>query len=99
MNVYFYCCSGVPGPPIARLLMNFFLFFFSTQPTNPISGNAFDAKLKKRGEGDGVKKLELIEGVHGVKLKTSHKAIPRKILLFVQSHLRVLPYYRKLTRR
>ena len=41
-----------------------------------------------------LKELERIEGVHGVKLKTSHKAIPRKILLFVQSHLRLLPYYR-----
>ena len=29
----------------------FFRFFFSIQPTDPISGNAFDAKRKKKGNG------------------------------------------------
>ena len=34
----------------------FFLgvFFFSIRPTDPISGNAFDAKRKKKWGGDGV---------------------------------------------
>ena len=34
----------------------FFLgvFFFSIRPTDPISGNAFDAKRKKSGGGGGV---------------------------------------------
>ena len=29
----------------------FFLGFFSIRPTDPISGNAFDTKRKKRGDG------------------------------------------------
>ena len=43
----------VPGPPIPRLLVNFLFsfLFFSIPPTDPISGNAFDAKRKKRGDG------------------------------------------------
>ena len=45
----FYRRPGVPGPPIPRLLVTFFRFFFPIRPTEPISGNAFDAKRKKRG--------------------------------------------------
>ena len=41
--------SWVPGPPIPRLLVILFIFFFSIRPTNPISENAFNAKQKKRG--------------------------------------------------
>ena len=42
------CHPRVPGPPILRLLEIFFLVFcFSIRPTDPISGNAFDAKQKK----------------------------------------------------
>ena len=98
MNVNFYCCSGVPGPPIARLLVNFFFVFFF-QSDRPTQYQEMPLTLNGKKGGMALKKLELIEGVRGVKLKTSHKAIPRKILLFVQSHLRLLPYYRKLTRR
>ena len=48
----FYRRPGVPGPPIPRLLMIFFrLFFLSIRPTEPISGNAFEAKRKKKGDG------------------------------------------------
>ena len=32
----------------------FRLFFFSIRPTDPISGNAFDGKGKKRGGGGGM---------------------------------------------
>ena len=49
INVNFQRHPEVPGPPIPRLLVIFFLrFFFSFRPTDPISGNAFDTKLKKR---------------------------------------------------
>ena len=54
MNVNFYRCPGVPGPPIPRLLVIvsvwcFVLFFFSIWPTyRSNSGNAFDAKRKKK---------------------------------------------------
>ena len=37
------------GLPIPRLLVIFvFVLFFSIRPTDPISGNAFEAKRKKR---------------------------------------------------
>ena len=48
----FHICfiyAGVLGPPIPRLLVIFFKVFFSIRPTDPISGNAFDAKRKKKG--------------------------------------------------
>ena len=40
-------------PPIQRLLVIFFLFsfFFFFNPTDPISGNAFDAKRRKKRDG------------------------------------------------
>ena len=47
MNVNFSRRPGVPGPPIPLLLVIF--LFFSVRPTDPISGNAFDAKRKKKG--------------------------------------------------
>ena len=45
---------GSLGPPVPRFLVIFFLvvffvFFFSIRPTDPISGNVFDAKRKKGG--------------------------------------------------
>ena len=46
---------GVPGPPILRLLVIFFRFF-SIRLTNPISGNAFNAKLNKK-KGDDLSLL------------------------------------------
>ena len=38
---------------LGLLFQDFFTFFFfqSDRPTNPISGNAFDAKRKKKGMG------------------------------------------------
>ena len=44
-----YCafCSPTSGPPIPRLLVIFFFF----RATDPISGNAFDARQKKGGDG------------------------------------------------
>ena len=48
VNVNFSCCPGVPGPSNLRLLV---IFFFSIQPTNPISGNASNDKWKKKGDG------------------------------------------------
>ena len=37
-----------------------FCFFFSIRPTDPISGNAFDGKRRKKGDG-----LKAEEGVGG----------------------------------
>ena len=45
MKVNFKRRPGVPGPPIPRLLV----IFISNRPTDPISGNAFNAKRKKGG--------------------------------------------------
>ena len=38
---------------LGLLFQDFFTFFFfqSDRPTDPISGNAFDAKRKKKGDG------------------------------------------------
>ena len=47
--------------PIPRLLFFFFrFFFFSIQPTDQISGNAFDAKRKKRGLPYGPRRSRLM---------------------------------------
>ena len=48
---------GVPGLPIPRLLVIFFRFLFSVRPPDPILGNAFDAKRKKKGDGLSAKSL------------------------------------------
>ena len=54
----FHICfiyAGVLGPPIPRLLVIFFKVFFAIRPTDPISGNAFDAKRKKKGDSHNLK--------------------------------------------
>ena len=48
MNVNFQRHPGIPRPPIPRLLLIFFRFFFSILPTDLISGNAFDAKQQQK---------------------------------------------------
>ena len=57
---------GVTGPPIPRLTV---IFFFSIRPIDPTSGNAFDAKRKKKA-GDGLRRGEnaIICPVKGLEL-------------------------------
>ena len=43
---------GYQGPSYSRLLVIcFYVFFFTIRPTDPISGNAFDAKRKQKKGG------------------------------------------------
>ena len=82
MNVNFYRRAKVPGPPIPRLLVIFFRFFFqSHRPTDPISGNAFDAKRKKKGAWpySKVKKCNVKTKLNGASVSQRKRWLLRKL--------------------
>ena len=50
----FHICWGTRAS-YSETSCDFFKVCFSIRPTDPISGNAFDAKRKKKGDGHNLK--------------------------------------------
>ena len=79
---------------------DFFYYFFSIRPTDPISGNAFDGKRRKKGDGLIIKnnrtkftcvcvtwilQPSLASGKREIKLKKANRSInTRKVSLVLK---------------